>query len=147
MTGQDHDDKARQLEQVRDRLLELAPWIDPEVVTMDGVPLVRVHASHALTVLASRRTDCWQVEVRDQFGHAAERGAQHRIDLAPDTDVTSVADRVLDTCIGYWRGTQESPAASEAMKSKAAEQLEALNALERRPLASDSTGRTTEPAH
>ena len=146
VAGWDHDDNSWHLAHVRDRLLEQAPWIDPEVVTMDGVRLVRVHASHALTVLAKKGQGCWQVEVRDQFGEASGRGAQRRIDLALDTDVTVVADRVLKACIDYWRGTQESPTASEAMKSKAAEQLDALNALEGRPPISGSPGRTTELA-
>ena len=146
MTGWDQDDNSRHLEHVRNRLLELAPWIDPEVVAMDGVQLVRVHASHALTVLARRRQSCWQLEVRDHFGDAAGRYAPHRIDLALDTDVTVVADRLLEACIDYWRATQESPTASEAMKSKAAEQLDALNALEGRPPVSGSPGRTTELA-
>lgn len=149
MLGVEPADKSRLFEQLRDRLVELAPWTDPQVVTVDRESAVRVQASHAVAVLATHASGVWHVAVRAQFGEEPGRGVRSHIpqNHIPDTDITAAAEMVLKECIAYWRSTKDSPAASEAMKRKASEQLEALDMLERRTPGNPGVRHAAQPAN
>jgi hypothetical protein len=125
-TSRGHGGSARRLEAVRDRLLALAPWTDPEVVSEHGRPVLTVRVSHAVSLLVARDGEAWSVESRSAFD-APDTGTR-RVDVGPATD-EHVADLVLVECLDEWRGTLASPDAPEPMKQKAAEKLEALEAL------------------
>jgi hypothetical protein len=131
MPGQGSNDRSRQLRSVGERVAELAPWTDPEVVRIDGCAALQVRASHLLLVIASNASGFWCVETRHTFGaetEVARRGGR-AFDVPRDGDVLAVADELLAVCVSEWTRTLSSPESSEAMKVKAAEKLQALEQL------------------
>ncbi len=128
------NDRVRHLRLVGDRVAELAPWTDPEVVLIDGRAALQVRASHLLAVIASNGSGFWRVETRQAFGEepaGAHRGGRD-LGLPWDGDVFAVADELLALCVRDWTQTLTSQESSDAMKAKAAEMLQALEQLRSR---------------
>lgn len=128
MVARDRTEKSRRLQLIGDRLRELAPWTDPELIVLDGGPALQVTASHLLSVTATNASGRWRLEERDMLCTDSEpaRRAGRDLDVPWDGDVSPVADELLAICVREWMGTMSSSESSAAMKTKAAENLEAL---------------------
>jgi hypothetical protein len=125
------NDRSEHLWFVSERVAELAPWTDPEVVVSDGCAALQVKASHLLRVIASNASGVWRLETRQAFGTETEAalGGARDLDVRWDGDVSAVADEVLAVCVREWTRTLNSSEFSDAMKAKAAEMLQALEQL------------------
>lgn len=120
--------RARQLGDLRHRVQQLVPWTSPTVVTDNGHPVLELDLAPVVSLRVShRREGAWRIEVRPTIATPGSTLAR-RIDLTPagDGETDRVADEVLAVCVEEWTRTAEAEDASLAMRSKAAEQLEAL---------------------